>query len=118
MPRERERWRSRRVGVPLPRDVFETMWRRASQWDVAEGGRFDIYPNAILLWSRGFTIEPNEPVGVLAFRRHPLSGGAAIHHIAWNEGQGGSEAQIWRAIELLVGPASSPLLTGQTARDD
>jgi len=44
-------WEQRDVHIVLPLPTARAVWRRAAQWDVEEGGRFDARPSCILLWS-------------------------------------------------------------------
>ena len=90
----------------LPTNVVETIFARAGRWALEEGGRFDPRPHAVLLWSTATREPPSKLVGAFAVRwDHPVSGFAVIHLVAWNERNGGSLAEMCRAIELLAGVA-------------
>lgn len=107
-------WRSRGVDIRLPRATLERMWERARRsFDVKQGGRYDARSRTtILLWSGRLTNPGAEPVGAFCVR---WNGGApdeaAIWQVAWTPRRGGSESQVWRAIQVLAGadwPSHAP----------
>lgn len=99
-------WRRAATFMVLPGSVVETMFARAAKWSVDEGGRFDPRGHAVLLWSDASRHRPSRLVGAFSVRwRHPMRGFAVIHLVAWNEHNGGSLAEMCRAIELLAGVA-------------
>lgn len=102
----RSGWRRAATFMVLPGSVVETMFARARKWSIEEGGRFDPRHHAVLLWSEASRGAPARLVGAFSVRwRHPVRGFAVIHLVAWNEPNGGSLAEMCRAIELLAGVA-------------
>lgn len=82
------------------------MFERARRFDVERGGRFDARGAAVLLWSTSDQGEGGEPVGCFYVRWHdPLESLATLWKIEWDPEQGGSEAEVWTALELLSGGA-------------
>lgn len=99
-------WRSREVGLTMPRAALESMWERARRsFDVTQGGRYDARSRTtMLLWSSLLTTAGAEPVGAFTVDWHgPSDDEATIKRVAWTSRTGGSEAQVWRAIQVLAG---------------
>ena len=97
-------WEARQVEIVLPIHVVRAMFRRARQWSVEEGGRFAPRSSAILLWSRAGGAPSGGLVGSFSVRwRHPATGLATVHEVAWNPANGGSLEEICRALEVLAG---------------
>lgn len=90
----------------LPAGVVHVMFARGRRWSLEEGGRFDPRERAVLLWSSASRRPPSRLVGAFSVRwGYPVRGFAVIHLVAWNEANGGSLAEMCRAIELLAGIA-------------
>ena len=105
-PSGRGGWRRAATFMVLPAPVVETMFARAGKWGIEEGGRFEPRRQAVLLWSTAGRRPPARLIGAFAVRwNYPMHGFAVIHLVAWNEANGGSLAEICRAIELLAGVA-------------
>jgi hypothetical protein len=97
-------WESRRVEIVLPIHVVRAMFRRARQWSIAEGGRFETRSSSILLWSRAGHPPNGSLLGSVSIRwRQPALGLATIQEIAWNPINGGSLEEACRALEVLAG---------------
>jgi hypothetical protein len=99
-----EPWRSRLVGVVLPLGLAEAMFARAGQWDIDKGGRFDRRLAAVLVWSgNAVAAEQGEPVGGFHVRwSDPDENSATVWKVEWDP-DGGSEDEVWRALEVLAG---------------
>ena len=96
-------WECRRLAVVLPREIVETMWRRAHQWDVAAGGRFEAHGGTILLWSHNLTSASARPIAAVSLGwGEPDARSATVEHVAWDP-QSSSESEICRAVALLAG---------------
>jgi hypothetical protein len=96
-------WQSRRVEIVLPIHVVRSMFRRARQWSIDEGGRFEPRGSEVHLWSQSGH-SSGDLVGSFAVHwRQPAVGLATIHEIAWNPKGGGSLAETCRALEVLAG---------------
>lgn len=97
------RWRSRDVEITLPSQTLSAMWERARRsFDVMQGGRYDARSRTtMLLWSAELTAPGATPIGAFSVRWD--SDRSTIHQIAWAPQQGGTEAQVWRAIRVLAG---------------
>jgi hypothetical protein len=99
-----EPWRSRLVGVVLPRELAEAMFRRAELWDVEKGGRFDRRSAAVLVWSTNANAsEQGEPVGGFYVRWHDPDENSATVWKVERDPKDGSEDEVWRALEVLAG---------------
>jgi hypothetical protein len=99
-------WLTADTATVVSAAVGRRMMRRAQQFDVKAGGRFDVRMNGtIYLWS------PDEhpaggrgaPVGLFRIRwEHPAPGQATICRLAWDP-ECCSEDELLRAIEVLSG---------------
>lgn len=99
----------REIAVAIPMSTAAEMWRRARQWDINAGGRFDAQASMIVLWSGTcrHRADPPKPVGALLVRWHmPTDDEATVYRLVWNPAHGGSEAELWHALELLAGVPS------------
>jgi len=97
-------WLTRPVEIVLPIDVVRRMFRRARQWSIEEGGRFESRTNAVLLWSQRGRRPAGGLVGSFSVRwRQPGAGLATIRQVAWNPANGGSLEETCRALEVLAG---------------
>jgi hypothetical protein len=97
-------WQFHPVEIVLPIDVVRKMFRRARQWSVEEGGRFDSRTSAVLLWSHRGRPPAGGLLGSFSVRwRQPGAGLATIHEVAWNPAHGGSLEETCRALEVLAG---------------
>jgi hypothetical protein len=103
-------WSSRDVAITLPIAEAEAMFARAKRFDIDRGGRFDRRDAAVLIWSAGQLAEDAEPTGCFFVRwRHPVPSAATIYRLEWDAAAGGSEAEVWRALEVLAGhPLAAP----------
>jgi hypothetical protein len=101
-----DRWTSRPVSVPIPRDVARAMWHRARYlFDVMHGGRFDARSQStILLWSAPLHVAGAQAIGAITLAWGQTADGEVdIVRVAWLRSWRGGEAQVWRAIEVLAG---------------
>jgi hypothetical protein len=98
-------WSAREVAVALPLELAEAVFRGGELWDIDRGGRFDKLGSAVLVWStNAHASEQGEPVGGFYVRWHdPTEDEATAWKIEWDPTAGGSEAEVWRALELLAG---------------
>ena len=95
-------WESRLVAVVLPIALAQEVFRRAEQWDVEKGGRFDKRSAAVLIWSTT-AAEQGEPIGGFHVRWHdPDEDSATVYRLEWDPAEG-SEAEVWTALEVLAG---------------
>jgi hypothetical protein len=104
-------WSSRDVVVVLPIDTARAMWGRARRWDVEAGGRFDARSASVLIWSTNATAaESGEPIGVFFVSwRTPTAQEATVYRLEWDPTAGGSEREVWAALEVLTGhPLEAP----------
>lgn len=103
------RWVERALDVALPLDVVLAVFARARRFDVDAGGRFDARSAAIVVWSAPDAVESSEPIGTVYVRWHsPTEGQSTIWKLEWDPGRGGSEAEVWRALEVLAGRSLQP----------
>jgi len=101
--RPQSSWQTRRVEIVLPIHVVRGMFRRARQWSIDEGGRFESRASAVRLWSRARPAAGGL-LGSFSVRwRQPSAGLATIHEVAWNPANGGSLEETCRALEVLAG---------------
>lgn len=99
-----EPWPAREVAVVLPIATARAMFERARRFDVERGGRFDARGAAVLLWSTSDQSESGEPLGCFYMRWHaPTEAQATIWKVEWDPAEGGSEEEVWRAVEVLAG---------------
>lgn len=92
-------WSGRDVEVVLPIEVGRRIRREVTRLN-AEGGFTIRRFGTIVVWSGG------EPVGSFTLvRRRPDAASATIRRLEWDERRGYSEADVWRAVELLAGQA-------------
>jgi hypothetical protein len=99
-------WPAREVAVVLPIATARAMFDRARRWDVDAGGRFDARGAAIVVWSGqlGELGERSEPIGIAYVRWYdPTDAQATLWKVEWDPAAGGSEEEVWRAIEVLAG---------------
>jgi hypothetical protein len=100
-------WASRGVAVVLPAGEALAVFDRARRFDVESGGRFDVRNcRAIVLWSEHAHPDGGrtEPVGSLRFTwDSPDDGHATLARVAWAEDAGTTEADLWRALNVLRG---------------
>ena len=96
-------WECQHVRCALAPDTVERMEKRARAWSVAEGGRFMVLPDRILLWSGR---QPRRLVGAIGLRRDGPSGQALVTTLSWNPVAGGTLDEACTALELLVGTGS------------
>ncbi|MBI3965904.1 MAG: hypothetical protein HY329_09745 [Chloroflexi bacterium] len=103
-----KRFESRSVDVRVSSAVAETMWHRAGQFSVAEGGRFERRPDAIIIHSRRTSPGlAGEPVGSwLIHWQSPTPDTATIYRLQWDS-TAASERELWRAIDVLAGASPS-----------
>lgn len=97
-------WPSRDVAIRLTMEQAQAIWRRARQWDVSSGGRFDARGATCLIWSASDASEMSEPVGGFYVHwRTPDEQHATLIRLEWDPEHGGSEDEVWTALELLSG---------------
>jgi hypothetical protein len=102
-------WQTRSVSLTLPLPVARSVWSRAVQWDISEGGRFEVRNcRRLLIWPGAGEAPPHvhdEPIGSISIRWHaPTQESATISRLGWHPAAGGSEALVWRALQTLAGP--------------
>src|SRR5688500_17026321 len=99
-------WPSRSVASVLTVPQAEALWRRARQFGFGSGGRFDAGGGAVHLWSRPPGAGAAVPTGrAHVLWHHPVRGRVTFHKIEWDPEYGGSEDEVWTALELLSGGA-------------
>jgi hypothetical protein len=99
-------WPAREVAVVLPIATARAMFARAERFDVERGGRFDRRSACVLIWSAcaAADAERGEPIGGVWMRWHdPTDEQATLWKVEWGPAEGGSEAEVWRAVEVLAG---------------
>ena len=103
-------WRSRTVALTLPLEVARSMWGRAVQWDVTEGGRFEVCTcRRLVIWPGAGEAsypgeERREPIAAISIRWHtPAHDSATVCRLAWRPAGGGSEALVWQGLRALGG---------------
>lgn len=97
-------WSAREVAVVLPIATAKAMFERARRFDVERGGRFDARGGAVLLWSTSDDNDAGEPIGCFYVKWHtPVDRLATIWKVEWDPAEGGSEEEVWRAVEVLAG---------------
>lgn len=88
----------------LPIGAVRSMFDRARQWQLDEGGRFDPRDEAIFVWSGPPASRDPRPIGSVAVRwATPTPGDATIELIAWDREVDGALDQLCRGVELLAG---------------
>jgi hypothetical protein len=99
-------WRARDVNLVLPIEVGRRIRREVSR--LSASGEFTIRRfGTIVVWSGG------EPIGSFTLvRNHPDAASATIRRIEWDERRGQTEADVWRAIDLLGGEGARVHLHG------
>ena len=100
-------WHSRAVDIRLPLETARTLWRRALQWDVAEGGRYEVRTcRTMLIWpglSDDMERGDAAPIGSVSVRWNmPTDDQATITRVAWHPSRG-SQSLVWHALEVLAG---------------
>ncbi|MBI3966548.1 MAG: hypothetical protein HY329_13020 [Chloroflexi bacterium] len=89
----------------LPSPTARAMWSRARRYRVAAGGRFEARSAAIIIRSNesGPTKEA-PPIGSLLIAwQSPTPETATIYRLQWDPESGGSERELWRALDVLAG---------------
>jgi hypothetical protein len=100
-------WRTRELAIVLPIDEARALFARAERFDLERGGRFDRRSACVLIWSTSAAAaESGEPVGAFWVRWHdPTERHATLSRVEWDPTAGGTEAEVWRALEVLAGRA-------------
>ena len=101
-------WETRDVSVALPMIEAEAMWYRARRFDLDHGGRFEARSGALVLWSGPDRWRAAPILMVWVHWHRPSRGQAELFRVEWDPRRGGSEAEVWRALELLAGRAMRP----------
>jgi hypothetical protein len=100
-------WSSREVAVTLTASEAHAVFERAHRFDVENGGRFDVRnERTVILWSEDAHPDGGraEPIGSLRFRWDaPDDGHASLVRVAWATDAGTTEADLWRALDVLRG---------------
>jgi len=102
------KWQSRAVEISIPLATARTMWTRALQWDVSEGGRFEVRDCRTLLIWPGYNgpfgpAGDAAPLGSVSLRWNtPNDRQATITRIAWHPTKGNEEL-VWQSLEALAG---------------
>jgi hypothetical protein len=99
-------WSARDVAIVLPIRTVQGMFERAERFDVERGGRFDRRSAAVLIWStNAAAAESGEPTGAFHVRWHdPTEQQATVWRLEWDAAAGGSEHEVWTALEILKPP--------------
>jgi hypothetical protein len=80
------------------------MFERAERFDIERGGRFDRRSACVLIRSTNADAESGEPIGAFWIRWHdPTEEQATLWKVEWDPAEGGSEEEVWRAVEVLAG---------------
>jgi hypothetical protein len=103
-------WSSVETSVVLPIAEARAIFARAELFDIEKGGRFDRRSACILVWSADADAASGEPIGAFWVRWHyPSDGEAMVQRIEWDAAAGGSEHEVWTALEVLAGrPLKAP----------
>jgi hypothetical protein len=105
----RSGWQTADIATVVPAAVGRQMIRRAEQFDVEAGGRFDVRMNGtVYLWSRDEHPDGGRgaPVGLFRIRwAHPTPEHATIYRLAWDP-DACSLDELRRAIDVLRGDSS------------
>jgi hypothetical protein len=97
-------WPAREVAVVMPIATAQAMFARAERFDIERGGRFDRRSACVLIWSTNADAEGGEPIGGFWIRWHdPTEEQATLWKVEWGPAEGGSEEEVWRAVEVLAG---------------
>lgn len=97
-------WQSRAVEVALPMAVARAMWGRAWRVDTHVCERLGTRRATMLLCAEEVGSPTCTPIGWCSMRWHPPDDAEpAIDHLAWDDANGVTEADAWRAIEALAG---------------
>ncbi len=99
------------VQVALPIELVLDMFRRADRFDVDSGGRYDRRGSTIIVWSANFVANDrtSETQGTAYFHwRSPTEGQATLWKLEWDPAEGGSEEELWVALEVLAGRSLRP----------
>ena len=98
-------WPAREVAVVLPIATARAMSERAERFDVERGGRFDRRSACVLIWStNAAAADSGEPIGGFWVRWHdPTDAQATLWKVEWDAAEGGSEEEVWQAVEVLAG---------------
>ena len=106
-----DEWSAVTTSVVLPIDEARALFARAALFALERGGRFDPRGATVLLWSgRAARGGGGAPVGAFWVRwRFPTAGEATIYRLEWDPAAGGSEREVWTALEVLAGrPLHAP----------
>jgi hypothetical protein len=103
-------WEIRSPQLVLSLDLMNVIWRRAEQYDVHVGGRFEAMGHSIFIWSGPHTCRQTSRrcrarlLGwVTVVWEAPRAGTALLASLAWRPGVGGSEEEVWQALATLAG---------------
>ena len=96
-------WPQREVAIVLAVEQARSIWRRARQFGVANGGRFDARGAACLIWSTSDGSEGALRGGFYLHWHTPDEQHATVIRLEWDPEHGGSEDEVWTALELLSG---------------
>jgi hypothetical protein len=91
-------WCHHPVRYVLGSATATAMDRRARAWSAENGGRFQLLPDRILLWSR----RPRRLAAAIHFRRLGSGGGAIVYALSWNPTAGSSADEVLTALDLLT----------------
>ncbi len=108
------RWQSRALDISLPLGTVRTLWKRALQWDISEGGRYEIRTcRTLMIWPGRIDHDHGgkpEPIGSITVRWNmPTDNQVMMTRIAWHP-RHGSETLVWQALEVLAG--RTPVVSG------
>ncbi len=81
------------------------MWERAEQFHVQRGGRFLTRPGVLFLCVPSQTARAIVHGYLRVHWHEPAEDMATLALIAWDEANGGTEEEVWQAMELLAGRA-------------
>lgn len=97
-------WESAAPGRVLPIAVGRELWKRAEQFDLDRGGRYDVRSACLQVWTGSLDRADSEPyIEVWVTWHAPADREVTIDLIAWDPARGGSETEAWGALAVLAG---------------
>ena len=100
-------WASRDVAFELPVEKTRSIFRRAHQFGVERGGRFDVRNGqTLVLRSETARLDGRRgmPIASVQFRWDASDPDhATMTRLTWDERNGTTEREIWRALSVLAG---------------
>ena len=101
-----EKWLTSATEITVGAAAARTILRRAEQFDIVEGGRFQVREGSkVLLWSARRFSDGGRRAPIASFSIEwdsSAPGGALVHDLTWDSREC-DILEIHRALELLVG---------------